>query len=141
MKEELCEETNNILIQAFKESMVQQNLGTATVRNHYQNVRLFVNDYLLFEEIAPEDGYDEISEFLGDWAIRKNVIISEYALRQYASSLKKFYQFLCGKGRIDKKVLQSVNQTIKDEMPEWVENLREFEEEMELYDEYDDGDD
>lgn len=130
------EEKNNVLIKLFEQSLVKSNLGEKTVRKHVWSAALFINDYLLWEDITPEDGYKELYDFLGDWAIRKGVISSEQSLKLYASSLRKFYKFLFDQGMIDATALKTTNETIKNEMPDWIKCFRDYEEQMDEHDEY-----
>lgn len=50
-----------------------------------------------------EDGIPEILEYLGDWFIRKSSWASTYAIKENASSIKKFNQCMSEKGHIPEK--------------------------------------
>ena len=124
------EKSNKKLLKEFFCSLKEQGLGEQTVRNHTHNVGLYIDDYLLWEGIDPVIGHEEIDYFLGDWAIRKNVIFSEPSLMQYASSIKKFYKFLSDRGDIDRDTLKGINNIFKTEMQDWLASLRQFEKEL-----------
>jgi hypothetical protein len=126
----MTEKYNNVILEEFKHYMESSGLGKKTVNNHLGNVGLFVNDFLLWEEVDPEDGYEEIGYFFGEWAIRKNIIFSEPSMRQYASSIKKFYKFLYEVGKIDKKTSSAISYTFRDGLPDWLISVRQYEDEL-----------
>ena len=64
-----------------------------------------------------------VSMFLGYWFIKKAMWASQASLKSNAASLKKFYAFLLEKGLIEQEDLIELEETIKDEMPEWIEEL------------------
>ena len=117
---------NGDLIKEFEKHMVDSGLAKKTIRSHVQNVDLFINDYLLCEEIELENGHEEIDEFF-DWAIRKNVVISQSSLRQFASSVKKFYRFLFDTNKIDAATSREINKIFKESMPDWLVMVQEQE--------------
>lgn len=48
------------------------------------------------------------------------------AIKENASSLKSFYQFLHDIGEISTKTLDGLKQTIKEEMPAWIETTKRY---------------
>ena len=121
---------NKILLEEFQNNMKESGLTQKTIRNHLGNVGLFINDYLFWEEIAPENSDEEIDIFFDDWAIRKNVIFSESSMRQFASSVKKFYKFLYESGWIDKEKHDGIKHTFKDGLPDWLISVRQYEDDL-----------
>ena len=109
---------NKAIIKAFEQSLRSDGQTKKTIRRHVQNVNLFVIDYMDVEEIDFKDWPDEINEFF-DWAIRKNVIISQSSLKQFISSVKKFFQFLFKSGKIDSKTSKKVNQEFVEGKDYW----------------------
>lgn len=118
---------NNVLLEQFALWLSKSGLSEKTVLKHVDNVDLYINDYLLREEpVQPEDGVDCIGWFLGDWFIRKALWASEASIKGNAASFKKFYGFMLEQGRIDADALDELKQEIKEEMPDWLEKLRQF---------------
>jgi hypothetical protein len=83
--------------------------------------------YLLYEDpVEPQDGVDSVSMFLGYWFIRKAMWASESSIRSNAASLKKFYAFLHERGLVTKDDLDSLKETIKEEMPDWLATVARY---------------
>jgi TPP-dependent pyruvate/acetoin dehydrogenase alpha subunit len=53
------------------------------------------------------------------WASPSNI-------KSNATSLKKFYEFLCEKGLIKEKSLNKLKETIEEKMPEWLATLKRY---------------
>ncbi len=91
------------------------------------NIDFYINEYLLYEDATEaKDGASFAGMFLGDWFIRKATWANKSSIKGYVASLKKFYTFLQEKGLIDKEDLTELKQTIKEEMPEWLATLEEY---------------
>ena len=60
------------------------------------------------------------------WFIRKAMWASPAAIKENASSLKIFYQFMQQSGKITKESLDELKQTIKEEMPEWIATVKRY---------------
>jgi site-specific recombinase XerD len=119
----MTEKHTNALIKEFEQSMKSSGLAKKTIKNHLQNVELFVIDYMLVEEIEFEEWPDEIDEFF-DWAIRKNVVISQSSLLQFASSIKKLFKFLFDTGKINRETSMKVNSIFKEGMSDWKDSVQ-----------------
>jgi site-specific recombinase XerD len=118
---------NKLLLAEFEEWLKSSGLSAKTIDKHISNADFYVNDFLLYEEAIPaRDGVDEISMFLGYWFIRKAMWANPSTIKGNAASLKKFYTFMNEKGLVEKDDLQVLKRTIKEEMPEWLETLRRF---------------
>ena len=59
---------------------------------------------------------------------------SQTSIKSNAASLKKFYVFLFEKGLIKKEDLNELEETIKDEMPEWLAELKQYDDESDIED-------
>jgi intergrase/recombinase len=102
-------------------------LSEKTLKNHLSNIDFYINEYLLYEDaVEAKDGVDSVSDFLGYWFIKKAMWASESSIKSNATSLKKFYTFLLEKGLIDKEDLQQLKETIKEEMDDWLETLKRY---------------
>jgi site-specific recombinase XerD len=119
-------ENKGLLIE-FAMWLKSSGLSEKTIDNHFSNIDFYLNDFLLYEDaIKAKDGVDEVDTFLGYWFIRKAMWASQSSLKGNATSLKKFYTFMHEKGLIKKEDLIDLKQTIKEEMPEWLDSLRRY---------------
>jgi hypothetical protein len=64
--------------------------------------------------------------FLGYWFIRKAMWSSASSIKSNAASLKKFYTFLHERGLVSQDDLDSLKETVKEEMPEWLATLARY---------------
>ncbi|MBJ7899352.1 MAG: recombinase [Cyanobacteria bacterium RI_101] len=119
--------SNNQLLNDFKSWLQSSNLSEKTINNHISNIDFYINEYLLYEDpVKPEEGIDSIDMFLGYWFIKKAMWASKSSIKSNATSLTKFYTFLLYKGLIDQDDLTELKATIKEEMPEWLETLKRY---------------
>ena len=118
---------NHELLTDFESWLESSGLSEKTINNHVSNIDFYINEYLLYEDaVEAKDGVDMVSDFLGYWFIKKALWASQSSLKSNAGSLKKFYTFLLEKGLIDKDDLRELKETIKEEMSEWLETLRRY---------------
>jgi len=118
---------NANILNDFERWLTEKNLSAKTIKKHCSNVDFYINDFLLYEEaIEATDGTDKIGNYLGYWFIRKAMWASQPAIKENASSLKKFYQFMFEKRKISKESLDWLTQRIKDEMPEWLGTMGRY---------------
>ncbi len=119
--------SNEKLLKEFDDSIKKTGFAQKTIDNHHNNVDFYINEFLLYEDaIEPSEGIHSISMFLGYWFIKKAMWASASSIKGSASSLKKFYGFLLGKGMIEQQDYEELKQTIKDEMPEWLATLERY---------------
>jgi intergrase/recombinase len=124
---ERIREANGILLDEFENWLRESNLADKTIGAHVDNVDLYINEFLLYEDaVEPQDGIHDVSMFLGYWFIRKAMWASEASIRSNAASLKKFYTFLHERGSVSAEDLESLKETIKEEMPEWLATLARY---------------
>ena len=94
-------EENAELLDDFVGWLQGQELSEATIKRHRSNIDLYINYYLLDEQVtAAADGADDVGSYLSFWFIRK-VSASEWATRSNAASLKKFYGFMVERGHVE----------------------------------------
>jgi intergrase/recombinase len=126
---------NKILLDEFETWLKSADISNKTVSNHVSNIDFYINEYLLYEDtIEAKDGIQEVSMFFGDWFIRKAVWASQASIKSNAASLKKFYTFLLEKGIIEKEDLLELAETIKDEMPEWLATVKQYNDQLDIED-------
>jgi len=118
---------NEQLLNEFEESLKSSGLSEKTINDHISNIDFYVNEYLLYEDAnEAKDGVDAVDMFLGYWFIKKTMWASQSTIKGNATSLKKFYTFLYGKGLIEKAELVDLKETIKEGMPEWLATLERY---------------
>jgi len=90
-------------------------------------VDFYINDFLLYEDaIEAADGVSSIGMFLGYWFIRKAMWASKSAIKQNATSLKKFYEFMLERRKIAKESFEYLKETIKEDIPEWTATMERY---------------
>ena len=120
---------NQQLLSEFAQWLEDANLKESTIRKHRDNIELYINDYLLYEDaVEAKDGVGggEIDMFLGYWFIKKALWASPAYIKSNASSLKKFYTFMHPKGLVEKEELEELKETIKEEMPGWLATMQRY---------------
>ena len=120
-------EANEGLLDEFEAWLEASGLSEKTIDNHFENIAFYLNEFLLYDDATEaKDGVGDIGMFLGYWFIRKAMWASKSSIKGNATSLKKFYTFMHEKGLIKKEELTNLNQTIKEEMPEWLATLDRY---------------
>jgi hypothetical protein len=124
---ERVRKSNGELLADFGTWLRKSNLADNTIRKHVDNIDFYINKYLLYEEvIKPQDGANWVSMFLGYWFIKKAMWASEASIKSNAASLKKFYTFLHERELVSQEDLDSLKETIKEEMPDWLATLTRY---------------
>lgn len=120
-------EENEQLLAEFELWLQEKNLADKTIRNHLYNVDFYINLFLLYEDAhEAKEGVYWIGEFLGYWFIRKAMWANVHSIKANAASLKKFYTFMLEEGYIEGDDLDALKDTIKEEMPEWLERMERY---------------
>ncbi len=118
---------NEQLLNEFSDWLKSSGLSKKTIEKHLDNIDFYINEFLLYyDAIEAKKGFDMADSFLGDWFIRKALWATKTSIKEYAASLKKFYTFMLEKGLIKKDELFQLKQTIKEEMPDWLQTLEDF---------------
>jgi intergrase/recombinase len=124
---ERIRQSNQVLLDDFGAWLRKSGLSDRTIRGHVDNIDFYINEYLLYEDaVEPQDGVYDISMFLGYWFIRKALWASESSIRSNAASLKKFYTFLHKRGLVSQEALDSLKETIKAGMEDWLDTLARY---------------
>ena len=122
---------NKKFLNEFKNEMQKQNLSPKTIDKHLSNIEFYLNDYLTYYDITKmEDGVYEINMFLGDFFIRKCLWSSVSSIKENASSIKKFYKCMYELNHIDKESYEHLCLTIKENMDDWLEELKKYDDEI-----------
>lgn len=115
------------LLYAFDQWLAEKGLAEKTIEQHVRNVEFYINTFLLYSDAVPaKKGTSEVWSFFGDWFIRKALWASPNSMRQIGVSLKRFYTFMHEQGHIDADDLADLKETVKEEMPNWVALLRQY---------------
>lgn len=119
---------NEDYLKMFEKSLEEKQLTAKTIRKHISNIDFYLNDYLTYydEIIKMEDGTQYTRSFLGDWFIRKAMWASKSSIKEMASSLKKFYEYMSALGFVKISDYQEMCYEIKDNMDLYLENLEDY---------------
>ena len=119
---------NEDYLKMFEKSLEEKQLTAKTIRKHISNIDFYLNDYLTYydEIIKMEDGTQHTRSFLGDWFIRKAMWASKSSIKEMASSLKKFYEYMSALGFVKISDYQEICYEIKDNMDRYLENLEDY---------------
>lgn len=118
---------NARLIEGFTNWLSAKGLGDPTIRRHCENIDLYLNHFLLYEDAEnAASGVSGVGMFLGYWFIRKAMWASQSAVKSNAASLKKFYTFMLEKGEVGKDDLDDLKDEIKEGMPEWLATMARY---------------
>lgn len=113
-------ETNYLLLDLFKEDLIQSGLKEKTISRHLSNVDFYINEYLLHYDAYPmEEGLNMIDDYLGNFFIRKCFWSTPGNIKSTAASIKKFYKSMVDHGKIDKEDYNDLCFLIKDSMDIW----------------------
>ena len=120
-------ETNAGLLELFEKNLAAQGLSGRTIRRHMSNADIYINDFLLHDDIHPmENGVHMLNGYLGDFFIRKDLSSTPGAIRTAAASIKKFYRCMLEHGKIKKEDYDRLCWEIHDEMELWQEECAAF---------------
>lgn len=121
-------ERNNEYLELFEKDMIKEGLSKKTISKHLWNVDFFINDFLnYYDPREMEDGCYYVSEFFGDWFIRKAMWSSCESIKNNCASLKKFYRCMNKHHFVSSERLDVLISTIKSEKEEWLDNMKEYE--------------
>ena len=118
---------NERLLEEFADWLSAKGLADKTVRRHCENMDFYLNHFLLYEDAEEAaSGISRVDMFLGYWFIKKAMWANQSAIRSNAASLKKFYTFMHGKGKISKDELDDLKREMKERMPEWLDTMARY---------------
>ena len=124
--EKKCEKLkkeNEVYLEWFKQDLEEKGLKPKTIRNHLENMDLYLNEYLQYEDAnSMEKGIDMASDFLGYWFIRKCLWSSPDTVRSCSASIKKFYKSMLARGKISQEDYDMLVFTIKDNLEDWMDS-------------------
>lgn len=127
---------NEKYINEFEKWLNEKGLVMKTIKKHLNNVNLYINDYLNYYDVTKvEKGMEEIYSFFDGWFIEKCLWASKSSLKEIASSIKKFYQYMSENNYVSVEDYKNMCIFIKENMDEFLEQLDAFDNEI-YYDEF-----
>ena len=124
--EKKCEKLkkeNEVYLEWFKQDLEEKGLKPKTIRNHLENMDLYLNEYLQYEDAnSMEKGIDMASDFLGYWFIRKCLWSSPDTVRSCSASIKKFYKSMLARGKVSQEDYDMLVFMIKDNLEDWMDS-------------------
>lgn len=126
-EKEKNEKKNKKYLNEFTNWLKQKDLKDKTIRKHVSNVDLYINEYLTYYEmLTPEEGVCFVDSFLDGWFIEKCLWASENSLKETASSIKKFYQYMAENNYVSKEAYDEMCQIVKGGMDGFIETLNDY---------------
>ncbi len=120
-------EKNQRYLDIFETSMEDAGLSRRTINKHLGNVEFFLNTYLLYYDICEmEEGCYDVAGFLGNFFIYKCMWSTSNAIKENATSFKKFYKCMLDNALIEKASYDELVATIKGEMADWQAECEAF---------------
>jgi len=111
----------------FEKWLSDKKLSSKTVANHRDNVDFYINEFLLYEEAQEaSEGIDSINYFLGFWFIKKAMWASKSSIKNNATSIKKFYEFMYEKGIVDAYAYNELKEEMKENMQDWLDTMDRY---------------
>lgn len=121
---------NEKYIKEFEKWLNEKNLAKKTIRKHISNIDLYINDYLnYYDVIKVEDGIGSVYSFLDGWFIEKCLWASKNSLKETATSIKKFYQFMSENNYVGIDNYKDMCSFIEENMDKFLGNVDAFEDE------------
>ena len=122
---------NKKYLDMFLKDLMAAGLSEKTIRNHMDNVDFYLTDYLPFngeEACDMKEGVEtyNLRDFLGYFFIHKCMWSTPNNLKTTGASIKKFYKCMADHGEIDKNKYKELCTLFKEEMADWQEDCRKF---------------
>ena len=113
-------ERNYLLLDLFKDDLIQSGLKDKTISRHLSNVEFYINEFLLYMDAYPmEEGLNMLDDYLGNFYIRKCLWSTPGNIKSTATSIKKFYKSMVDHGKVDKEDYYDLCSLINDSMDIW----------------------
>ena len=117
---------NAELLMLFRTELETRGLSQKTIRNHIDNVDLYINDFLLREDAEHMDiGLCRLDTFFY-FFIHKCMWSTPGNVKTTAASIKKFYKCMMEHGRVEKEEYQDFCKELKEGIPIWQAECADF---------------
>jgi hypothetical protein len=121
------ESANLPLFHGFHGYLIKKRVGKRVSCNHIDRLEFFANVFLIdYQDQALAEGYDEVSAFLGDWFIRKDMGSDEASLSANIETFQKFYDYLRSIGHLDELRHAELQTLIEDSKGDWLHYLKRY---------------
>lgn len=121
-KYEQYKKDNEQYLEWFRQDLEESGLKPKTIKNHIENMDLYLNDYLQYEDAyTMEEGIDKVNGFLGSLFIYKCIWSSPDSLRKCAASIKKFYKSMLARGKVSQEDYDFMVFMIKNDLHDWMD--------------------
>lgn len=122
---------NQKYMDIFLKELKASGISDKTIQNHMDNVDFYLTDYLPFTDNDSTDmkGGAEIfnlRDFFGYFYIQKCMWSTPNNLKTTGASIKKFYKCMADNGEISKDKYKEISTLFKEEMADWQEECRRF---------------
>ena len=117
---------NETYLTGFADHLRRKGISEKTVDKHLDNVSLFLNVYLLDEDVPPlPGGCFLMDDYLGRYLIERPAYTSPAMISESATSLKRFYKYMLEEDQIRKEDYGVVLEDIRLGWPMWRDACRE----------------
>ncbi len=118
---------NEKYMKGFELWLNEKGLAKKTIRKHLSNVDLYINDYLNYYDITlVEEGMSSVYSFLNGWFIEKCLWASRNSIKETATSIKKFYQYMSENNYVAVNDYKEMCDCIKENMDEFLDQVDAF---------------
>lgn len=124
---------NKQYLDVFEQDLQAAGLTEKTIERHVTNMDFYLNEYLPYyaeEENGMVEGasFSNLQGFFGDFFIRKCMWSTPASIKTTAASIKKFYKCMWVHDFIKESEYRDLCVTIKEEMQDWQEDCRTYNE-------------
>ena len=124
---------NKQYMDLFLKDLQAAGLTQKTIDTHMENVDFYLTDYLPYTDEDPADmksGAEtyNLRDFFGYFYIHKCMWSTPSNLKTTGASIKKFYKCMADHGKISMDKYKNLCKLFKDEMVDWQEECRRFNE-------------
>ncbi|MDO4466519.1 MAG: UPF0158 family protein [Bacillota bacterium] len=118
-------ERNDEFLELFRKDLEDHGMKEKSIEGHIFNVDFYINDYVPYYEVRTmEEGCSiDISDFFGDFFIRKCSWASVSSMKNTAASIKKFYKCMVDNEFVTKEQYKELKKEIKENLDTWQNRL------------------
>lgn len=117
---------NESYLAGFADYLRRKGISEKTVNKHLDNVSLFLNVYLLDEDVPPlPGGCLMMDDYLGRYLIERPVYTSPAMISESATSIKRFYKHMLEEDQIFKEDYSALLEDIRLGWPMWRDTCQE----------------
>ena len=125
------EARNNSLLDIFAADLRSQRMSGKIIDDHIFNAHTYINLFLMTGPESPytmEQGVERLDEYFGYFFIRKCMWSNVKNLPENTESVRLFYKSMMEHGVIEAKAYEKVEATITENINDWAEDMRQWNE-------------